>query len=88
MSSLLRGCSDILCHREQRYVSNQLTLSYKRKRIMLERNEVSEGAVGQHVDIYDFADNWMEVRWKGVSLAYVAFDKEAWISQTRPTFIL
>ena len=47
---------------------------------MLERNEVSEGAVGQHVDIYDFADNWMEVRWKGVSLAYVAFDKDQRVS--------
>ncbi len=61
---------DILCHREQRYVSNQLTLSYERKRTMLARNEVSEGAVGQHVDIYDFADHRIEVRWKGVSLPY------------------
>jgi hypothetical protein len=43
---------------------------------MLERNEVSEGAVGQHVDIYDFTDNRLEVRWKGVSLPYVVFDKE------------
>jgi hypothetical protein len=73
---------DILCHREQRYVSNQLTLSYERKRIILERNEVSEGAVGQHVDIYDFADNRMEVRWKGVSLPYVVFDKDQRVSHT------
>ncbi len=71
---------DILCHREQRYVSNQLTLSYERKRIMLARNEVSEGAVGQHVDIYDFADTRMEVRWKGVSLPYVVFDKDQRVS--------
>jgi hypothetical protein len=42
-------------------VSNQLTLSYERRRIMLERNELSEGAVGQYVDIYDFVDNRMEV---------------------------
>ncbi len=73
---------DILCHREQRYVSNQLTLSYERKRIMLARNEVSEGAVGQHVDIYDFADHRMEVRWKGVSLPYVVFDKDQRVSHT------
>jgi hypothetical protein len=73
---------DILCHREQRYVSNQLALSYERKRIMLERNELSEGAVGQHVDIYDFADNRIEVRWKGVSLPYVVFDKDQRVSHT------
>jgi hypothetical protein len=30
--------SDILCHREQRYVGSQLTLSYDCKRIILERN--------------------------------------------------
>jgi hypothetical protein len=34
--------TDILCHREQRYVGSQLTLSYDRKRIILERNTLSE----------------------------------------------
>jgi len=34
--------TDILCHREQRYVGSQLTLSYDRKRIILERNTTSE----------------------------------------------
>ena len=47
---------------------------------MLERNEISEGAVGQHVDIYDFANSRMEVRWKGVFLPYVAFDKDQRVS--------
>ena len=73
---------DILCHRERRYVSHQLTLSYKRKRIMLERNDLTEGAVGEHVDIYDFADSRLEVRWKGVALPYVVFDKDQRVSHT------
>ena len=34
--------NDILCHREQRYVDAQLTLSYDRKQIILDRDEVSE----------------------------------------------
>jgi hypothetical protein len=46
--------TDILCHREQRYVSSQLTLSYDRKRIILERNAMSEDLGGKYVDVYDF----------------------------------
>jgi len=34
--------SDILCHREQRYVGAQLTFDYDRKQIILERSEISE----------------------------------------------
>ena len=33
---------DILCHREQRYVGQQLTLSYDRKQIILERSDVAD----------------------------------------------
>ena len=47
---------DILCHREQPYVENQLTLSYDRKRIVLERNLLSEGLESKYVDVYDFPD--------------------------------
>ena len=57
--------NDILCHREQRYVTEQLTMSYDRKQIILERGEVSEGLAGKYVDLYDFSDGRLEVRWKG-----------------------
>ena len=46
----------ILCRREQRYVGQQLTLSYDRLRIMLERSEVTIGLAGKYVDTYAFAD--------------------------------
>jgi hypothetical protein len=46
----------ILCRREQRYVSQQLTLSYDRLRAMLERNEVTVGLAGKYIDTYAFAD--------------------------------
>jgi hypothetical protein len=47
--------SDILCHREQRHVGQQLTLAYDRKQLILERSAVSEELSGQYVDLYDTA---------------------------------
>jgi hypothetical protein len=67
---------DILCHREQRYVGQQLTLSYERKRIILVENETTAGLAGQYVDTYAFADGRLEVRWKGLSLPFTVFDKD------------
>jgi hypothetical protein len=67
---------DILCWRDQRYVGQQLTFSYERKRIMLEATEVTRGLVGQYVDTYAFADGRLDIRWKGVSLPYRAFDPD------------
>ena len=71
---------DILCHREQRHVSEQLALSYDRKQIILERSPVSEKLGGQYVDLYDFPDRPLEVRWKGVSLPYRVFEKDRRVS--------
>ena len=68
--------ADILCHREQRHVGQQLTLAYDRKQIILERNELSEELVGQYVELYDFSDRPLEVRWKGHSLPYRVFHKD------------
>jgi transposase len=72
--------SDILCHREQRYVGNQLTLAYDRKQLILDRSAVSEELGGQYVDIYDFSDGKLEVRWKGQVLPYRVFDKDQRVS--------
>ncbi len=67
---------DVLCWRDQRYVGQQLTFSYERKRIMLAESEVTRGLVGQYVDTYAFSDGRLEVRWKGVLLPYRAFDPD------------
>jgi hypothetical protein len=74
--------ADILCHREQRYVSAQLTLSYDRKQIILERSELADNLAGQYVELYDFSDRPIEVRWKGHSLPYRAFSKDQRVSHT------
>ena len=74
--------NDILCHREQRYVSEQLTLSYDRKQIILDRSELSEKLAGQYVELYDFPDRPIEVRWNGYSLPYRIFCKDQRVSHT------
>jgi hypothetical protein len=74
--------SDILCHREQRYVGAQLSFHDDRKQIILERSEISENLGGQYVELYDFIDRPMEVRWKGVSLSYRVRTS---VSATRPS---
>jgi transposase len=70
----------ILCHRERRHVGQQLTLSYERKRIMLEQNAMTIGLAGQYVDTYAFADGQLDVLWNGMSLPYQVFDKDQRVS--------
>jgi len=74
--------ADILCHREQRHVGQQLTLAYDRRQIILERSDVADKLVGQYVEVYDFADRPLEVRWKGHSLPYRVFSKDQRVSHT------
>ncbi|MER9139131.1 ISNCY family transposase [Mesorhizobium sp. M0830] len=76
---------DLLCKREQRYVGQQLSFSYERKQIMLEKNDISCGLVGRYVDIYEFADGRLDVRWKACSLPYTVFDKEQRVTHAAVT---
>ncbi len=73
--------NDILCHREQRYVGAQLTLSYDRRQIILEQTELTRGLAGQYVD-HDFADGSLEVRWRGKLLPYRVFRKDQRVTHT------
>jgi len=63
-------------------VGSQLTLSYDRKRIILERNATSEDPGGKYVDVYDFPDGSLEVRSKGILLPYSVFSKDQRVSHT------
>jgi transposase len=57
--------TDVLCHREQRHVSQQLSLAYDRRQIILDRGELADKLPGQYVEVYDFADRPLEVRLEG-----------------------
>jgi len=66
---------DILCWREQRSVSRQLVVNYNRMKFMLRPDKTSAALAGKLVDIYDFPDGRLEIRWKGLPLPYSAFDQ-------------
>jgi transposase len=74
--------ADILCHREQRHVSQQLSLAYDRRQIILERSTLADKLAGQYVEVYNFSDRPLEVRWKGQSLPYRIFSKDQRVSHT------
>jgi hypothetical protein len=76
---------DVLCKRELRSVSQQLSLSYERRQITLEKNDISCGLVGKYVDIYEFTDGRVDVRWKACSLPHAVFDKEQRVTHTAIT---
>ena len=56
-------------------------VSYDRKRIMLTRNEVTEGYRRSAGGDLQFPDDQLDVRWRGPSLPYVVFGKEQRVSQ-------
>lgn len=72
---------DILCHRELRHVGQQLTLAYERKLFILACNAVTEAIAGEYVEVYDYADGRLDIRWRGHSLPYRVFDKEQRVNQ-------
>lgn len=67
---------DIMCWRDERYVGNNLTVNYERKRLILEDSDLARAAVGHYVETFAFADGRVDLRWKGVSLPYRVFDKD------------
>ena len=76
---------EVLCWREKRCVSRQLTLTYDRKRIMLEENDISRGLVGKYVDTYAFVDGRFDVRWKGQPPTYRIFDTDQRVTHAAVT---
>jgi len=65
---------EVLCLRDQRRLSRNLTLAYDRKRIILEDSELARSAAGAYVDVYEFADGRLQVRHKGMALPFRVFD--------------
>jgi Winged helix-turn helix len=76
---------DVLCWRDQRYVGQQLSFSYERRKIMLDVNDVTRGLVGKYVDTYVFPDGRFQVRWNGLALTYTVFDKDQRVTHAAVT---
>jgi hypothetical protein len=82
LQSTASRLTDILCHRELRYIGEQLSFHYERKQMILERSDATVGLTGEYVESYEFADRPIEVRWQGHVLPYRIFDKDQRVSIT------
>ena len=68
--------------RAERTLSQSLTLQYDNILFMIEPSEFAQGAIGKRVEVVDFPDGRLEVRYKGRSMPYRTFDKLRRVTET------
>jgi transposase len=68
--------------RAERTLSQSLTLQYDNIMFMIEPSEFAQGAIGRRVEVVDFPDGRLEVRYKGRSMPYRTFDKLRRVTET------
>ena len=66
---------EILCWREERHVSQQLIVQYNQLKLPLVPEGLALKLGGKKVEVYDFPDGRLQIRYKGHPLPYKAFDK-------------
>jgi hypothetical protein len=66
---------EILAWREERVVTNNLTLHYDRMMIMLEPTPAARGLARKKVEVVNYPDGRFAVRFNGTSLPFQIFDK-------------
>ncbi|MGH7095024.1 MAG: ISNCY family transposase [Stellaceae bacterium] len=67
--------------REERTLSQALTLQYDKVIFIVEPSEPAKAAIGKRVTVLDYPDGRLSIRYKGVELAYRTFDKLRQVSQ-------
>ena len=72
---------DAFAWREERTLSRALTLQYDKVVFVLAPTDQAKAAVGKRVTVFDYPDGRLSIRYKGVELAYRAFDKLRQVSQ-------
>ena len=72
---------EALCWRETRHVSQSLTVHYDRTAYILEQSPLSLAAAGKELEVIEFADGPVILRFQGVDLPYRMFDKERRVDQ-------
>ena len=74
----LRGGGDLddaFAWKEDRTVSQALTLQYDKVIFNLEPSEQARATIGKRVTVLDYPDGRLLIRYQGVELAYRTFDK-------------
>ena len=74
---LIEGANmtDVFAWKEERTVSNSLTLQYDKVLFLLEPNEITRPLARQRVTVYDYPDGRIAIRHEGRDLPYRIFDK-------------
>jgi Winged helix-turn helix len=72
---------DAFAWKEERTLSQALTLQYDKVIFILEPSEQAKAAIGKRVTVIDYPDGRLAIRYRGVELAYRTFDKIRQVSQ-------
>jgi len=72
---------DAFAWKEQRRLSQALTLQYDKVVFIVEPSEPATAAIGKYVTVFDYPDGRLSIRHNGVELAYRTFDKVRQVDQ-------
>jgi transposase len=64
-----------LCHKEERTLSNTLTLRYDKVLFILDKTDLAISLTRKRVTVCDYPDGRLEIQHNGVSMPYRTFDK-------------
>ena len=67
--------ADVFAWREERTVSNSLTLQYDKVVFLLEPNAITRELCRKRVTVVDYPDGRLAIRYRGLDLPYTTFDK-------------
>jgi hypothetical protein len=72
---------DAFAWKEERRLSQALTLQYDKVVFIVEPSEPAMAAIGRYVTVFDYPDGRLSIRHDGVELAYRTFDKVRQVDQ-------
>ena len=72
---------DAFAWKEERTLSQALTLQYDKVLFIVEPSEQAKTAIGKRVTVVDYPDGRLAIRYRGVELAYRTFDKIRQVDQ-------
>ena len=72
---------EVFAWREERTVTQSLTLQYDQTLFILEPNEVTRPLARQRVTVFDYPDGRLAIKHKGRELPYRVFDKRQRVNQ-------
>jgi hypothetical protein len=73
--------ADTFTWREERTVSNSLTLQYDKVLFLLQPNEITRDLRRKRVTVVDYPDGRLAIRYRGLDLPYTTLDKLRQVSQ-------